>query len=194
MCLMDMDMDMDMDRASAGADCARSLVLKVVEEHEPALRRFVQSQTRDVLEIDDVMQDLYIRVLQNDEAIRRSESQRAYLFSMARNLVRDRGRHRVARARAMADFQAVVEVGTQSAHRYSAPDQEHGVRARQGGDAVKKAMRCLKDEHREIFYLSRMEGLRNNEIADRLGVSLRSVERHVSEVSSYMRETLAAYI
>ncbi len=149
---------------------------------------------RHAAEIDDVMQDVFIRVLQNSNAVECSTSQRAYLFSIARNLVRDRGRNRSARARTLADFQTVVELNEQSIYRRSSPDQENAIRVRQGGDAVSKAMRRLKEKHREIFLLSRVEGMRNCEIADRLGVSLRSVERHVSEVSSYMRETLEAYI
>ena len=43
---------------------------------------------------------------------------------------------------------------------------------------------------REIFYLSRFEYLSNKEIADRLDISIRTVETQISKALKYIRETL----
>lgn len=173
---------------------ATLLLREVVAEDAPALRRYVQSQTRDAAETEDMMQDVYLRVLQNSELIERSLSRRAYLFRIARNLIRDRARHRLAAVKAMGQFRMMSEISGQHASQGLSSPQEQALRALQGSQAAARAMGRLKDKHREIYCLSRMEGLRNCEIADQMGVSLRSVERHVSEISVYMRETLASYI
>lgn len=173
---------------------AVSLLHMVIREDGPVLRRFVQSRTRDPAEVDDVLQDVYIRVLQRSDLVERSISRRAYLFGVARNLLHDRARHRLANARAMGDFRIMAEVCVQQSGRGFSSPQEEALRASQGRKAAGRAMERLNDKHRQIYCLSRMEGMRNSEIASRLGVSLRSVERHVSEISFYMRETLASYI
>lgn len=168
-----------------------SLIAQIFAEQDASLRRFVHSLTHDKAETDDVMQDLYVKVLQRGQMVERSTSRTAYLFSVARNLVRDRARHRSASHRAMGNFKVVSELREACGAFSTSSPQEMRLRAEQGREAVDKAMGRLKDKHREIFCLSRMEGLCNREIAKRLGVSLRSVERHVSEVSLYMRETLS---
>lgn len=170
------------------------LILDVIREDGSALRRFVQSRTRDTSETDDIMQDIYLRVLQNVDLVERSLSRRAYLFRVAQNIICDRARQRLTNARAVGDFRIIVELDEQNAGRGASSPQEQTLRAREGRIAADRAMGRLKDKHRQIYCLSRMEGLRNNEIAKQLGVSLRSVERHVSEISLYMRETLASYI
>lgn len=182
------------DDVEVAQKCAVSLLNLVIREDGPVLRRFIQSRTWDPAEIDDVLQDVYIRVLQRCDLVERSICRRAYLFGVARNLLHDRARQRLASARAMGDFRVMAEVGAQQEGRRFSSPQEEALRARQGSKAAGRAMDRLKEKHREIYCLSRMEGLRNSEIASRLGVSLRSVERHVSEVSFYMRETLASYI
>lgn len=158
------------------------------------MRRFVQSRTHDASETDDIMQEVYLRVLQSADLVERSLSRRAYLFRVAQNLICDRARQRSASARVIGDFRIIVEIDEQDAARGVSSPQERTLRAREGRIAADRAMGRLKDMHRQIYCLSRMEGLRNNEIATKLGVSLRSVERHVSEISRYMRETLASYI
>lgn len=166
----------------------RTFVLQVMLEDGPALRRFVLAHTRDAAETDDVLQDIYLRILQNWRVARFCLSRRAYLFSVARNLLRDRYRHNQVRARALAEM-TLQDVG-----KHMPPLQEHVIRAREGKAAVDKAMERLRPKHREIYCLSRMEGLRHSDIASRLGISLRSVERHASEIEHYMRETLSTCI
>lgn len=166
----------------------RALLKEVMREDGAALRRFILSRIRDASEAEDVLQDLYLRLIQNSMAVRQAESRRAYLVSMARNLIHDRHRHAMVRDRALA------EIGVQQIDRYEPPLQEHALQAREGREAISRAMDRLRPKHREIYMLSRMGGVRNSDIASRLGISLRSVERHVSEISVYMRETLETCI
>ena len=167
---------------------ARALLLSVIGEDGPSLRRFILSHVRDPSETEDLLQDLYLRLLQNSDAVRRADSRRAYLLVMARNLLRDRHRH------AQVRDHALNEVSLQQMNCVEPPLQERAYQARQGQQAVDRAMERLRPRHREIYVMSRIHGVRNTDIANRLGVSLRSVERHVSEISTYMRETLATCI
>ena len=44
-----------------------------------------------------------------------------------------------------------------------------------------KAVSMLSERTREVFILSRFHGLKNREIADRLGISVKAVEKHISK-------------
>ena len=57
-------------------------------------------------------------------------------------------------------------------------------------EAVQKAILSLPEKCREVFTLSKLDGLKNREIADKLNISEKTVERHMSIALSKLREEL----
>ena len=55
---------------------------------------------------------------------------------------------------------------------------------------ISKAISLLSDRTRQVFVLSRFRGLKNNEIADRLNITTKAVEKHITKslkiISSYL--------
>lgn len=58
------------------------------------------------------------------------------------------------------------------------------------GRALQEAIDSLPERCREVFLLSKVEGLKNREIAERLNISEKTVERHMSIALSKLREDL----
>ena len=59
---------------------------------------------------------------------------------------------------------------------------------------VNDAVRSLPEKTREIFLLSRMESLTNREISERLDISIKTVEFHVSKALKVLRIALKDYL
>jgi RNA polymerase sigma-70 factor (ECF subfamily) len=59
---------------------------------------------------------------------------------------------------------------------------------------VIEVMSSLPDKCRQVFRMSRIDGLKNQEIADRLGISLKTVEKHISKALAVYREQFADYL
>lgn len=59
---------------------------------------------------------------------------------------------------------------------------------------VNDAIRSLPEKTREIFLLSRMESLTNREISERLDISIKTVEFHVSKALKVLRIALKDYL
>ena len=59
---------------------------------------------------------------------------------------------------------------------------------------VNKAIESLPTKTKEVFLLSRMEYLTNREISERLGVSIKAVEFHITKALKVMRIALKDYL
>ena len=65
---------------------------------------------------------------------------------------------------------------------------------RQLSERATKALNSLPEQCRTIFQLSRYEQLKYREIADRLGISVKTVEAQMSKALRILREKLADYL
>lgn len=57
-----------------------------------------------------------------------------------------------------------------------------------------KAMNALPEQCRTVFQMSRYEELKYREIAERLNISVKTVENHMTKALKILREKLAAYL
>ncbi len=61
-------------------------------------------------------------------------------------------------------------------------------------EGLQKAMGKLPEKRRQIFELSRMQGLKYKEIADQLNISIKTVEGQISKALIQIRENLKEYL
>jgi RNA polymerase sigma-70 factor (ECF subfamily) len=60
--------------------------------------------------------------------------------------------------------------------------------------AIRDAIQRLPDRCREVFELSRLHGLKYTEIAQTLGISIKTVEAQMGKALRVMREELAPWL
>lgn len=144
----------------------------VIRRHHHALVRFLRrlGALEDTL---DVAQETYIRMMKY-EGSRAVSSPRSLLFRIAANLVADSGR--AAQARRSRDH---VELENAEAA-IELPSAEREASARQELEILAAAVAALPPRCREVFLLSRVDGLTYPEIAVRCGISVKMVEKHIS--------------
>lgn len=151
----------------------------------PALMAFFVRRLRDHAEAEDLTQEVLLRLsahaadLNNDEPA-------PYVFQMAANLLRDRARKNAVRARYSASFGAID--GTDTEER----DPDRVLQARQSLASVLSALKEMPERTRSIFILFRLENMKQREIADMYGLSVRAVEKHIVKASLHLRAKLGA--
>jgi len=144
-----------------------------VQPHEPMLRAWLRSRFPAEGDIDDIVQDAYIRLLRARER-GVVASPKAFLFATARNLARDRFRHRcVAHAEPLVESEAlsVLEEGD------GIPEI---VARNQELEMLTEAIQSLPDRCRQIFTLRKVYGLSQGEIARQLGISESTVSAQLT--------------
>ncbi|WP_420139174.1 RNA polymerase sigma factor [Sphingomonas sp.] len=141
--------------------------------HERDLRAWLQRRLVAAADVEDVVQECYCAIAQLSD-VSHIAVPRAYLFTMARNLVqRQRQRARVVRLDAS---DGVCDPMLESDHL----SPERIASARQELQRVQAAVSTLSDRARCIFLMRRLDGLAQKEIAQRLGVTETIVENEAS--------------
>ena len=140
------------------------------------LRRYLLRVLGNPADAADAAQETYLRLLR---ALTTTdlEQPRVFLFHVARNVAATAAKRRRFEARL---FQPLTDVDlTEVADAQARTEAQ--VIARQQLRLVAAAIDALPPSCREVFLLSAFEGLANGEIADRLGIGRRMVEKHVAK-------------
>ncbi len=162
---------------------ANTALAGLYRAHASELRRFAKSRVGRQ-EAEDVVQDAYLHLLQRGAAAT-LDHPRPYLFRIAANLTVDfvrRTNIRLRHAGESLEFFCNAEAPP-------SPDAAAGgVIELQG---VEAALAELPRLCREAFLLNRIEQLSHAEIARRLGVSVRTIDRYMVKALGHLRQKFA---
>lgn len=125
-------------------------------------------------EIEDVVQDTYVRIIQSEQldCIKQPKS---YIYRTAVNLAKDHvktARYRLAEPYGELDFVQEDATPTDTVYHTSATDQEFALFC----DVVSE----LPEQCRRVFVLRKVYGFSQQEIADTLNISISTIEKHVA--------------
>lgn len=148
--------------------------------HYGPLCAFAAHYVKDVDKAEDLVQDLFFRLWMDRERTKVTSSLKAYLFRSVRNRCLNALKVQ-GRVRSINDE---VDVPADPEERSEEDFTERTAR-------VHAAIEGLPEERRKVFKLSRYEGLKYQEIADRLGISVKTVENQMGKALKTLREELA---
>lgn len=159
---------------------------KALEElfnyYYPRLYKFSKSFFKLDDGIEDILQEVFVKIWNNRANIRSSETFSPFLFTLTRNLLLNELRRRlnnqktkdkISRLTVSDEFEAFEKL-------------EYG----ELKDTVDSIVSKLPEKQREVFLLSRNEGLPHNEIAEKLKISTKTVEYHIHQSTRTIKEKL----
>jgi len=140
--------------------------------HERAIRSWLARRTHD-LDIDDIVQEMYARLAALDD-VEKISNPRQYAsqtaISIALNLVRHA---RVVPMIAIGEFEGLELASLE-------PSAEKIVSSQEELRQLENTLAELPDTCRTAFLLRRVEGLSQKEVAEKLGVSIKAVEKYMA--------------
>jgi RNA polymerase sigma-70 factor, ECF subfamily len=160
---------------------------QLYEAHRAAVHAYFTGRTSDRWAAADLMQEVFMRVWQRlPELVGRSaDGQRAWIFTVARNLAVDTYRHERTRAGAEA------ALGHEPAA--APPPTSAPVIAAERVAVVGEAIRQLPEEQRVAVTMAAAGGLTSAQIATALGVPAGTVRYRLSLARRTLGAALAAY-
>lgn len=148
------------------------------------LYHFSKSILKVELEIDDILQDVFVKIWLNRMKITNAETFNAYIYTITKNEVLNTIRSNV-RNQTFKDEHFLKSV----AEEYQTPSQIEFDEIKSGIDRI---VTTLPKKRQQVFLLSRTDGFSNKEIAKELNISEKTVEDHITHairhIKTYLKE------
>ena len=157
--------------------------IRLLEEHDRALRRLAASYERDPSRRQDLVQDIWLAVWQALPRFRDECSERTFVFRIAHNRGVSHIDHWQRRRVDALDTEMPI-VAPQS-------DPEHSLSQQQRHDRLQAAVQALPLAQRQIVVL-RLEGLSHAEIAEVVGISENNVAVRFTRARATLSRLLGA--
>ena len=146
-----------------------------LREFYTQILHFLRKRTDNASDAADMTQDVFTQWLGYQDRAK-VEQPRAFLFQMARNLLRDHWRRQQVRHEAHSEhLQPVTEPLSDERDEPMAAAQRL-----QRLEQLKSVLAELSPRRREALMLHRFEGLSQAQIAQRMGISVSMVEKHIA--------------
>jgi RNA polymerase sigma-70 factor (ECF subfamily) len=174
-------MKQDSNAPTMSSQGGSSAITNAFLENSAFIRTFLRRFLNQKQDIEDVVQETYLKayVAEQKKAIAQPKS---YLFTIAKNIAINqltKKSQQITEYLEECDEAAVIQ---QSA------TLEAEVDAEQSLGIYCEAVAALPEACRRVFLLRRVHGLKQTEIAEALGVSLRNVEMHLQNGTLKCRE------
>ncbi|MDP2114534.1 MAG: RNA polymerase sigma-70 factor, partial [Bacteroidota bacterium] len=139
----------------------------------PGLVMYAIQFTTDRMEAEEIVQDFFVRFWQRHQQIIPSDSLKSYLFLSVKNGSLNFLKHKKIEEKYIRSM-------TELSNNHLVYDPDLYI-ASELQEKIKKSIDLLPEKCREIFIMSRMRGLKNEEIAAELNLSKRTVETQISK-------------
>lgn len=152
--------------------------------YEPLCHYAASLTDGDLDEAEDLVQQSFVKLWEQRATFEVQWSVKAYLYKMVHNRCLNRIRDAQTREKYKVYNAAQLEQGYEN---------DPGA-ASELNERILQALDTLPTECRRIFELSRFEELKYREIADQLGISIKTVETQMGKALRLMRTELADYL
>jgi RNA polymerase sigma-70 factor (ECF subfamily) len=171
-----------LDRFMSSGSDERALWLgRHVLPHEPQLRAWLRRRSLGGLEVEDVIQETYTRLVAA-ESVAHIHDAKNYAFQVAGSVVIDHLRRmKVVPISSVPDLDYLEVVSEE-------PSPERQVIDRDELNRLAQMIASLPGKVRDVFTLRRVHGLSQREVARRLGLAESTVEKHMARGFLIMME------
>ncbi len=161
---------------------------KLFRRYYSGLHRFLWGYVKNNQIAEDLVQEVFVRVWENRGTLNPNEKIKTYIYKVGRNLAIDHSRHK----------KVVREWEEEKKALHSVPVLEKKIDDRLHKKfmltEVKKAIEDLPEKRRLVFILSRYEGMTYKEIAEKLDISVNTVDTQICRALKTLRDKFSSLL
>lgn len=159
----------------------QSAILTALQSVESGLRRYLSRFLVREQDIEDVVQEAFLRAFESEKS-RQVHSPRSFLFRIARNLALSELARSANRLTVHMGDLSVLNVIDERA------DSEREFEVNRRIDELGAAIAALPPQCRRVIIMKKVFGFSHGEIARRMEISVRTVEKHLARALQRCQE------
>lgn len=158
---------------------------QVFRRYYSPLVRFCVRFVADTDIAAEIVQDLFVKLWSNREKLSFNTSFESYMLTSVRNSAITY--INIERSHAEANLRVYSEESDNN-------DPSETLQSNNLEESYRQILKTMPEKRREVFLASRFDGLKYAEIAEKLGISPKTVEAQMSAAIKQLREGLKAYL
>lgn len=142
--------------------------------------------TNDYSQSEEIVQDVFVKIWQNFEQCRLISDFKSYLYKAVHNSSINYLRHLKIRQKYNEEISYTFNEAEKSAEETIAENEKY--------NRIHRAINKLPDNWKEAIVLSKYDKLKYHEIADRMNISQKTVEKYISKALQFLRNELTDFL
>ena len=152
------------------------------DDYFTAIRNYIYFKTSDADLSEDLAQDTFVKLWENRDRID-PRTLKSFLYTIANNLTINY----LKRQQLYFKFQK----STGMRHDQETPD--FLVQMKEYEEKLQEVIAKMTEGSREVFLMNRIEDLKYREIAERLGISVKAVEKRMSQALAELKKKIGTH-
>lgn len=169
------------DRIKTGDEKAFEALFRA---YYPILCSYATRIVNDAAVAEEIAQEVFVKMWERKESLLIDASVKNYLFRSVKNSCLNHLRHIKTEEEYIKHIQS-------DQHDY--PEQDYESK-KELLAKIESGIAAMPEKRREIFKLSRQDGLKYREIAEKLNISVKTVEAQMGLALKHLREKLIEYL
>lgn len=154
---------------------------EVFDRYGKKVYRYILHYVKVGVEAEDITQNVFLRIWEKRGLLDSEKSFEGFIFTIAYRAVMDHFRANPKR------LQSLFPVDLLNDSVVSTVNSDALLNHHQLESIYQQALQSLPPKRKEIFLLSRHGGLTNRQIAEKLGISIKTVESHMTAALSFFK-------
>lgn len=138
----------------------------------PKVKAFACKILQSEEDAEDIAQDIFVKLWDNPEIWENKDTWDSYIYAMTRNQIYNFLKHQSVEL----NYQEKFVQENASSYDFDIYDNLY---AKELQLLIKLTLDSMPEQRRKVFSMSRQKGMSNQEIAEKLNLSVRTVERHI---------------
>jgi len=158
---------------------------KLFQKYHKKLYVFLFHLLHSKEDTEEIVQEAFIKIWEKREEFKEEHSFNSFLFTIAKNSFLNLNRKKI-NLKVFEDHLDFVEIT-------STVKTDDYVLFKETKEIINIIINDLPPKRKEIFLLRRIEGLSRNEIAEKLGISIITVDSQLTKANIYLKDQLKKY-
>lgn len=156
---------------------------QLFDTYQSRLYNYILKITQSKETAEDTVHDVFLKLWTQKETLSQINNLNAYLYRMAHNYALN-GLRRIA-------TEVLVMKAIQKQTPLVGENPESSIEIKEINSFINNAIMNLTPQQLQVFKMSREQGLKQEEIASRLNISILTVKKHLTNALNYLRKEIS---